>query len=951
MKRIFVVLIFVVFFPVIIFAQKKPLDHSVYDKWSSIGGFQITDDGKYATYYRSVDNGDGALNVVELKKNIITTIPRGTKAKLTKDGKYVCFVIRPEYTKTKEAKEKKLKGDKMPKDSLGILALGSMHVIKIPFLEKFDMAKEGRDYIVYETNPPADTLSAKDVKTKSKAKHEKGVGKPLMVYQLSSGNIDTLMYVSDYKFSNGGDTLFFVRTPKSTDSTFKAGIYIYELKSKLLKTVIEGCAKNEFTLPVLSEDEKALAFYANSDTSKKADDNVEIYVYKDGYDRARIAVSNSIKGLDSGWCVSKRRSLNFSKDNQALYFGISSIQPKKDTSENDSEVAKLDVWHYNDKYIQTHQKARINQDLRRSYLSRVLVDNPTEIVQLSAIDYPVARVAQKWSADWAFAVSSERYAIESQWDSNPKNDLYVISVTDGNAKLVQEGQYISHVSDSPDGNFLIWYNNQNKNWYSYDVKSDTVRLLTEKINVPLWNELHDTPEMPNAYGGGIWRENDEAFFVYDKYDVWQIDPLGMKAPFMVTDGLGRQKGITFRMLDVDDLQLPPGTPGVTIGPIKKDDSLFFTAFDNASKGYGYYIKDMKARHPVMKALIMESDFSLGYFNKAKNSNVITYTKSNFMVSPNMWVTKDWFKTSRKVTEINPQQKDYNWGTCELVKWNAGDGRLTEGLLFKPEDFDPTKKYPMVVYFYERTSQYKNMYRNPAPSKSTINVTYFVSNGYLVFMPDIHYKIGHPGKSAIDCIVPGVEKLCENSWVDRENIGIQGQSWGGYQVAYIVTQTDIFKAAGAGAPVANMTSAYGGIRWGEGVSRQFQYESTQSRIGKSLWDEGGLELYIENSPLFHADKIKTPLLIMDNDKDECVPWYQGIELFTAMRRLGKVVWMLQYNDETHNLTGDVNSLDYTIRLYQFFDHYLKGKPMPVWMKYGVPATKKGIDWGLELVTEP
>jgi dipeptidyl aminopeptidase/acylaminoacyl peptidase len=325
-------------------------------------------------------------------------------------------------------------------------------------------------------------------------------------------------------------------------------------------------------------------------------------------------------------------------------------------------------------------------------------------------------------------------------------------------------------------------------------------------------------------------------------------------------------------------------------------------------------------------------------------------KSNFVEAPNLYVTKDWFKSSKKLTDCNPQQKDYNWGTVESVYWKGHDGRDLEGLLYKPEDFDPNKKYPMVVYFYEKTSQYKHAYRKPDVSRSTINITYFVSNGYLVFLPDIHYTTGHPGKSAINCIVSGVESLMENSWVDKDNIAIQGQSWGGYQVAYLITQTDMFKCAGSGAPVANMTSAYGGIRWGSGVVRQFQYEHTHSRIGCTPWDEGGLDLYIENSPLFFVDKVKTPVLIMHNDKDEAVPFTQGIEFFTALRRMGKQAWMLQYNDETHNLSGYVNAYDYTIRLSQFMDHFLKGAPMPVWMKYGIPATKKGIDWGLELVKE-
>jgi len=505
------------------------------------------------------------------------------------------------------------------------------------------------------------------------------------------------------------------------------------------------------------------------------------------------------------------------------------------------------------------------------------------------------------------------------------------------------------VSSSPDSKFLVWYNNADKQIYSYEIATEKIVSLTKGIDVSFANELDDTPQMASPYGSGGWAAEDKAIYLYDRYDVWQIDPKGLTPAINLTEGLGRKNNFTFRIVRLDNVLLPPGTPGIKMEPIKPKETIYFSVFDNNTKNNGYYYKEMGKRKPEMKSWIVEP-VTFVYLNKAKTGPVITYVKHNFTNSPDVWVTKDNFKTQTKVTDINPQQRDYNWGTSELVRWKSATGLDVDGILYKPEDFDPNKKYPMIVYFYERTSDMLHFYRAPAPSRSTINITYFTSNGYLVFLPDIYYEIGYPGKSALDCIVPGVKMLCENPWVDSENVAIQGQSWGGYQVAYMVTRPDLFKwkAAGAGAPVANMTSAYGGIRWGSGMVRQFQYEHTQSRLGKTLWE--GFDLYIENSPLFFADKVETPLLIMHNDEDDAVPWYQGIEYFTALRRLGKPVWMLQYNKEKHNLVSRVNAKDLSIRLSQFFDHYLKGAPMPVWMKTGVPATMKGIDWGFELTED-
>ena len=128
-----------------------------------------------------------------------------------------------------------------------------------------------------------------------------------------------------------------------------------------------------------------------------------------------------------------------------------------------------------------------------------------------------------------------------------------------------------------------------------------------------------------------------------------------------------------------------------------------------------------------------------------------------------------------------------------------------------------------------------------------------------------------------------------------------------------------------------------------MNRQFQYEKTQSRIGATIWEKP--ELYKENSPLFYVPAINTPLVIMHNDNDGAVPWYQGIEMFTAMRRLDKPVWLLNYNDEEHNLMQRKNRKDISVREQQFFDWLLKDAPPAPWLRDGVPAIMKGRTWGL------
>jgi dipeptidyl aminopeptidase/acylaminoacyl peptidase len=339
------------------------------------------------------------------------------------------------------------------------------------------------------------------------------------------------------------------------------------------------------------------------------------------------------------------------------------------------------------------------------------------------------------------------------------------------------------------------------------------------------------------------------------------------------------------------------------------------------------------------------DFSFDDLRKAKNADVLIWTRENIDESPAVWTGNTAFEFRHQLSEANPQQNQFIWPGVRLVHWDSFSGKPLEGLLYYPENIDPEKKYPMIVYFYERNADNLHTYILPAPTRSTVNRSYFTSNGYLVFVPDVTYEEGYPGQSAFDAIVSGTQFVSNMfPFIDRKHIGIQGQSWGGYQTAWLITQTDMFAAAMAGAPVSNMTSAYGGIRWESGLSREFQYENSQSRIGGNLWDKP--QQYIENSPLFYVPKIKTPLLIMHNDNDGAVPWYQGIELFTAMRRLQKPVWMLTYNNEEHNLKAEswANRMDLTIRMKEFFDHYLKGEPMPSWMEYGIPTIKKGKELG-------
>jgi dienelactone hydrolase len=698
-----------------------------------------------------------------------------------------------------------------------------------------------------------------------------------------------------------------------------------------MRTDTLSSGRGTFKQLAFDDDGQQLAFLADRDTSKAKQRYFSLYRWKAGEDSATVLADTSTTGVPDGWLVSENKTPDFSRKGTRLYFGTAPVPMPEDTTLTEEETAKLDVWNWRDEFIQTHQLKTLDQELKRSYLA--VIDLPTRhCVQLGTPEVPTVTTVNEGDASVALGLSNVPYRRLVSWEDAPFHDVYVVDVSRGTRTRVLE-KVKGTPGLSPDARYIIWYDMQQRQWNTLSTASHDKAVITRSITAPLYNELSDVPDDPGAYGIASWTRNDSTVLLYDRFDIWSADPSGAGKAVCLTSGRGRATQTSYRYLRMDPEErfLTPGAP------------MLLKTFNIITKDAGY--ARMILGSPGSLAGLLSSGFDFTTPAKAQLDSTFLFQRSSFIVSPDLYAADADFRSIGRLSDVNPQQNDYLWGSVELVHWKSADGTALDGLLYKPEQFDAKRKYPMIVYYYERMSDLLHRYFAPQPSASSISPTYFASNGYVVFIPDIRYKVGYPGQSAMDCIVPGVKKLIAAGYVDPARIGLQGQSWGGYQTAFLITRTRMFRAAMAGAPVSNMTSAYGGIRWESGVSRMFQYERNQSRIGGTLWQKR--DLYLENSPLFAADKITTPLLIMHNDADGAVPWYQGIELFTALRRLDKPVWMLTYNNEAHNLVQRKNRRDLTIRMTQFFDHYLKDAAAPVWMTEGIPAVKKGKTLGLEL----
>ncbi|MGL4853275.1 MAG: alpha/beta hydrolase family protein, partial [Phocaeicola sp.] len=607
---------------------------------------------------------------------------------------------------------------------------------------------------------------------------------------------------------------------------------------------------------------------------------------------------------------------------------------EKETTELAENRPKVQVWNWDEPVQYTVQAFNKKRDTQRSYQA---VYNLLQgsVFQLAHEELPHVVLGDEAEASVALLFTTKPYSLSSMWESRTRHDYYVVSLESGERTLLSQADYTSYKL-SPESNYAYGYAEADSCWYAWSLKDLKKHQLTDPRTFTAWNEENDVPAHPRAHGEAGWSKGDAQLYLYDRYDIWQLSPTNEAAPINLTRN-GREKRESYRVIELDRKKTSSSHTSRIIDLKEKQ---LLLAFNEVTKGYAYY--QISLQKPATPKFLLGGDYMLRTLSKAQKSKEVIYTMESFEKFPDLYYSDLTFKSSVKLTEGDKQQAPFLWGSAELISWRSLDGTLIEGVVYKPANFDPTKKYPLIVNFYERNATTLHNFRMPEPNRSTVDYHYYNSHEYILFNPDIHYRDGYPGESCYNCVMPGVTELVSKGYIDEARIGAQGHSWGGYQVAYLATRTNLFAAIESGAPVVNMFSAYGGIRWGSGLSRTYQYEHGQSRIAGTPWDAP--LRFSSNSPLFTMDKVNTPILIMHNDKDGHVPWYQGIEYFVALKRLGKPCWMLNYVDEPHWPTLMPNKKDFQIRMAQFFDHYLKGSPMPEWMREGVPAVEEPYQLG-------
>ena len=903
-------------------AQKKALSIEDADQWKHLENVQISNHGRWVAYRIEPQVGDAHLVFHNTKDLTSDTLKRVSKYQILQSKPYLVATVKPAYDNIRALKLKKEKKENFPKDSLFVVNLKTGEKEFIDLISTWSIADGKGGLIAYlqeEPLPvieeePADTSKSEEEEKPKKAepKKDKDSKPSLVIYDISSKEKTIFPEVTKHSLSYSANYCIF---HSRGDSTFESGAYIWnsttkqaeplDIELKGIDKIATDTFENQFALlSTLQETKDKEKFYA-------------LHHFNFGQLSPEKSLDSNDLRLRSD--VSNNAPFYYTKDGRRLFFGIyqKRAKHKEDSTLLDTEKPKLDVWSHHDDRLQPQQLKELDKE-KKAYIP-VFMDTKKGSIEILAEDVGLRTiVARDGQGDYAYTVDPTPYYQEKSWAYPWRSDVYLLNLKKGGKELFLEG-FRGRVGISPAGKYMYWFDQEAGSWWLMDLKKKKKTRLDTDMPGVFVNAEDDHPMLPGSYGIGGWLEEDEYFLVNDRFGVWLFDPTGKKPPFRIGEDENSTRRIRVVKKNRDRF-------------IEKGEGLSFTGFDTKTKSsvsafYNWAHPGLVFQEPT------GNEAFKSFYMRSRDSKVSLYRTSSSTEYPELYLS------GKQLSITNPQQKKYKWYETELVNYLNSDGIELQGILYKPENYDPNKKYPMIVYFYERMSDYINSYQEPRPSASTISRSFYCSNDYFVFVPDIVYKDGQPGQSAFNCIIPGVLKLLnERPYLDKDRMALQGQSWGGYQTAFLVTKTDLFACGMAGAPVSNMTSAYGGIRWGSGLNRAFQYERGQSRIGGDLWSYR--RDYIDNSPLFYADRVNTPLLIMHNDNDGAVPWYQGIEYFTALRRLDKEVWMLVYNGEEHNLKDRANRVDLSHRMFGFFNYYLKGEEMPLWMKEGIPAIDKG-----------
>jgi dipeptidyl aminopeptidase/acylaminoacyl peptidase len=899
--------------------EKKYLTPDDYGKWQSLGAIDLSPNGEWVAYQVTVLEDNDSLFLLNRATNKSYKLEFASAPLFSKDNQWIAYRIGLPF---KEAE--KLRDQSRPIEyKMGLLNLNTGKKEVIQNINRFDFSRNGK-FLAAWLNPP---------------KESKEKGAVLLLKNLSDGTSRTIGNVTEFAFNKKSDHLAYIVESANTAAN---SVELFGLENYTLKVLASDTSK--FSKLSWQKEGDGLAFFRSFRKDNYEEDNAVVYAYTNIYKSPLLKIFDpeNEKSFPPGMRIYNGSNITVSDDQSSIFFGVrpwtynelakkddkiaGDSLTKKDSTRIDSlranraakksnpndKLAAVDIWHWKDPEIQPRQKVTLSQDTVASFLSVWNLDN-NSFHQLATETAPIAQLSGNQKN--AIIYTDKKYKPAFKEDFA---DAWLVNVKTGSSKLAFEktlAGFFGLPRTSTDGKYLLYF--KDKHWWTYNISTGENVNITQNIQTNFWNVRDDHPGARPAVGSGGWLKGDKEVLLYDEYNIWAVRPDG-KSSRKLTDG--EKDEVIFRVnrLDFEDPYIDDTKP------------IYFSAYGDKSKKFGYY----KFEKGKLDKLIFE-DKLVSRLTKAKDANSFLYTTQDYDKPTSLAVT-DNFSASKDIVTTNPQQKNFYWGKSEIITYTNKNGKKMQGALFYPANYEPGKKYPMITYIYEILSNSVHSYVSPS-QRSAYNTTNFTSSGYFVFRPDIVYEINDPGMSAVNCVVPAVEEVLKTGMIDKDKVGLMGHSWGAYQTSFIVSQTNIFKAAVAGAPLTNLISMSNSIYWNTGTPDSKIFETSQGRFDGPWYER--MEDHMRNSPMYQASKIKSPLLVAFGDKDGAVDWHQGIEMYSTMRRMEKPFIMLVYADENHGLAKKENQIDYQKRQREFFDHYLLGKSPEKWITDGISQQEK------------
>jgi dipeptidyl aminopeptidase/acylaminoacyl peptidase len=923
----------------IVAQTKAPVPPADYGQWETLltvgsrGG--LSPDGKWLAYGINRSSRNNELRITSVADGTTKIAAFGAQPVFSSDSRWVAYGIG--YP---EAQEEKLRKDKKPiHRKLGLVNLSNGEQTTIEGIESFAFSPTGA-YLAMRRYAPEkkETPEASSI-----SEADETPGATLIVRDLATGRDTTFGNVAEFAWQDLANRGRLLALTISAEDKTGNGVQLFDPETGALR-VLDSSASTYSGLAWRKD--SADLTVLRSKVDERHDGPTQIVLawrsLAEASEIRKMYDPTADAKFPSGLRTVAFRKPSWSVDGKIVFLGVAKWSEKRaeakknaaaggdgkesdtqapskkdatnDTAKDEDEPAAVDVWHARDIDVMPKQKLSAKNDRQRNFLSAWHIETG-QFVQLgSALEEQVTPIKHQ---NLAFATNWSAYAMDRSI-GRPAADLYLIDLASGARTKIKERLIEDHyVQVSPGGRYLLYV--QDDHYWTIDVATRAVVNITKSVQATFVDRESDfTIKQKPAFGVAGWTKNDESVILYDKFDLWRVAPDGSKA-VRLTDGAAGQVRHRYVRLNQDEEWIDTDKP------------VYLSLFGIWTKKAGYARLRPAPEGATVDEHLVWLDKSVQRLSKAKNSDVYGYVIEAYDDSPDAFVAGPDLKEAKQVTRTNPFQSNYAWGRAELVEYKNDRGERLQGALFYPAGYEPGKKYPMIVYIYERLSE--GLHRYSAPSeRDYYNSAAFTQHGYFLFQPDISFRPREPGISVAECVTPAVKKIVQMGLVDSRKIGVVGHSWGGFDTTYLATHTDVFAAAVAGAPITDLISNYGNHHWSSGIAETDHIETGQQRMEVPLWED--LQAYIRNSAVFNVQNMKTPLMIEVGDSDGTVFWHQGVELYNIARRAKKDVVLLVYTGEDHGLRKKANQIDYHRRILEWFGHYLKDEPGPSWITSGV-----------------